>query len=66
MKLFLDNDLIHMDIIVKQMVINNHHKNAQSTMQRGKCLKECKRKQKLELIEKLNPKWIDWFDDLVA
>jgi len=51
---------------VKKLVYYEQHQNAQSAIQREKQLKEWKRKWKLELIEKLNPKWSDLYDSLLG
>ena len=51
---------------VKKLVYYEQHQNAQSAIQREKRLKTWKRKWKLELIEKINPRWIDLYDGLLG
>ena len=50
---------------VHQLVWYEVHENMESAIVREKRLKEWKRKWKLELIEKNNPKWHDLYNTIV-
>jgi putative endonuclease len=41
------------------------HETMESAIHREKCIKEWKRKWKLELIEKSNPNWDDLYEKLI-
>ena len=41
------------------------HESMESTIAREKAIKEWKREWKLELIEKVNPTWRDFYDEIV-
>lgn len=51
---------------VKTLVYYEVHDTAESAITREKQIKEWKRKWKLELIEKFNPKWLDLYDDITG
>ncbi|MFP4128802.1 MAG: GIY-YIG nuclease family protein [Desulfonatronovibrio sp.] len=50
---------------VHQLVWYELHDNMQSAIEREKRIKEWKRKWKLELIESMNPDWIDLYHKLI-
>ena len=50
---------------VHRLVWYELHPNMESAIAREKAIKEWKRRWKLELIESLNPDWLDLFDELV-
>ena len=41
------------------------HESMESAIAREKAIKEWKREWKLELIEKVNPTWRDFYDEIV-
>jgi putative endonuclease len=41
------------------------HSSMESAITREKAIKEWKRRWKLELIEKMNPDWLDLYDELI-
>jgi len=49
---------------VHQLVWYEVHGDIQAAIYREKCIKEWKRKWKLELIESVNPKWEDLYSQL--
>jgi putative endonuclease len=49
---------------VHTLVWYETHESMESAIQREKAIKEWKRRWKLELIEKENPKWRDLYEDL--
>ena len=48
---------------IKQLVYFEMFEDPNEGIKREKCLKKWKRKWKIELIEKYNPKWINLFKD---
>jgi putative endonuclease len=50
---------------VHDLVWYELHDNMESAIVREKAIKEWKRKWKLDLIEKENPKWKDLYNDLI-
>jgi len=51
---------------VKRLVYYEQHDTAENAIHRERRLKEWKRKWKLELIEKFNPKWDDLYANILA
>lgn len=51
---------------ISRLVYFEHFEDYWAAAHREKCLKDWKRKWKLELIEKENPQWHDLYDDLTA
>ena len=51
---------------IKKLVYYEEHEDIQSAIHREKRLKEWKRKWKLDLIEKFNPKWLDLYNSIVS
>ncbi len=49
---------------VHMLVYIESHDTMENAIRREKCLKEWKRKWKLELIEKFNPDWNDLYEQL--
>jgi len=50
---------------IHQLVYYEHTNDIQSAISREKQLKNRKRKWKLKLIEELNPKWLDLYEDII-
>ena len=50
---------------VHMLVYFEQTENVTSALQREKQIKKWKRKWKIDLIEKENPKWKDLYDDLI-
>ena len=50
---------------VHQLVWYEMHESMESAITREKRLKNWKRKWKLELIESINPNWLDLYDKIV-
>ena len=51
---------------VKLLVYYEQHYNAESAIKREKRLKDWKRKWKIDLIEKFNPKWNDLYQSILG
>jgi len=49
----------------KRLVYYECHKNMDSAINREKQIKSGSRKKKIELIEKMNPKWNDLYEEIV-
>ncbi len=50
---------------VHRLVYFEHHKDIETAIAREKSMKKWRRKWKLELIEKFNPEWRDFYPDVV-
>jgi putative endonuclease len=50
---------------VKQLVYYEEHENISNAILREKQIKEWQQKWKIELIQKLNSKWLDLYDSLM-
>ncbi len=51
---------------VDKLVYYEQHGDIMEAIKREKILKKWLRKWKLDLIEKSNPNWIDWYDGLCS
>jgi putative endonuclease len=51
---------------VKKLVFFEAHENAQSAITREKQIKKWERAWKIELIEKENPEWLDFYSTITA
>ena len=50
---------------LKRLVYTEHHDDIRLALQREKTLKHWKRAWKIELIQSVNPTWVDLYDGLV-
>jgi putative endonuclease len=50
---------------LNKLVWYEMHETTESAIQREKAIKNWKRKWKLRVIEEMNPKWLDLFEDII-
>ena len=61
----MDSDIVTVYPDISGLVWFEAHESMESAIAREKAIKEWNRVWKLELIEKVNPTWRDFYDEIV-